>query len=69
MKNRTTPKEVNAALKVAGLNVEIVRGNGYYWFDDETTAIRSIYANSLRGYTANDIVEHVKRELEKINDK
>jgi len=64
---RTTPSQVNRALKAAGLKVEIVRGNGYYWFDDATSMIKSIYANSLRGCTAAEVVDYVQSELNRIN--
>lgn len=63
---RTTPAEVNRALKKAGFaDVTIYRGNGYYYFDDETTAIPSIYANALRCSTAH-VVGHVREELARI---
>jgi len=72
---RTAPAKVNKALKAAGLEVEIVRGNGYYYFvglpgtpyaGDE---IRSIYANSLLGYSTEEVVRHVRDELARINAK
>lgn len=63
---RTQPAKVNRALAAAGLKVEIVRGNGYYWFDDETTMIKSIYANSLLGFSTEEIVQHVRDELKRI---
>lgn len=62
---RPTPAVVNRALVKAGFKVEIVRGNGYYWFDDETTSIPSIYANSLLGETVDGIVNHVRRALKR----
>lgn len=64
----TTPRQVNQALKNAGLNVEIIRhSSGYYWFDDESTQIASIVTNNLSGFSTAEIVEHVKEELERIN--
>lgn len=63
---RTTPAEVNRALTKAGLKVEMVRGNGYYWFQDESTSIQSIYQNNLIGFTTREVVEYVKGELARI---
>lgn len=62
----TKPSLVNKALKAAGLKVEMVRGNGYYWFSDETTAISSIYAQNLQGFSTEEIVDHVRNELAKM---
>lgn len=61
-----TVRTVNKALKAAGLDVEIIRGNGYFWFMDETTAIRSWYSYSLTPFTDQQVVDHVKEELERI---
>lgn len=61
----TQPAKVNRALTKAGLEVEIVRGNGYYWFADETTASRSLYQNHLHQTTA-EIVQYVRDELARI---
>mgnify|MGYP006921383477 CR=1 FL=1 len=64
----TTPSQVNKALKAQGIPVEIVRdATGYYWFADDSTQIASIMSNSLRSYTTQEIVDHVKKELERIN--
>ena len=64
----TTPK-VNKALRAAGLNVQIVRnlagGSYYYFIGDGFDVVPSIYVYSLEaaGYTAEDIVEHVREAL------
>jgi hypothetical protein len=68
---RTTPRAVNAALAAAGLDVEIVRHpKGYYWFCDQQTTlparpfnVPSLYQNSLRGVSTEDVVEHVRQAL------
>lgn len=58
----TTPSKVNKALAEAFEDVKIIRGKGYY-FDDTTTAIRSIYEWPRLSSTPNEIVEYVRDEL------
>jgi ABC-type hemin transport system substrate-binding protein len=61
----TQPAKVNRALAKADIKVEIVRGNGYYWFDDATTQIRSLYQCHLH-QTAAELVQYVRDELARI---
>lgn len=69
MSTGTTPAKVNRALAKAGLDVEIVRDpSGYYWFADETTAIRSLYRFNLHHDTTEEIVDYVRKELKRIAD-
>lgn len=62
----TTPAKVNKALAKAFDDVTIVRGNGYYYFDDATTAIRSIYQWPRLSSTPAQIVDYVRAELARI---
>jgi hypothetical protein len=61
-----TPAKVNRAIKKAGFeDVTIYRGNGYYYFDDATTAIPSLYEWPKLVSTPEQIVDHVHTSLEK----
>jgi len=63
----TTPAEVNNALADAGLNVQIVRnqrgGCYYYFIGDGFDKVESLYSYSLKGYTTENIVKHVREGL------
>lgn len=64
----TQPAKVNRALAKAGLKVEIVRGNGYYYFTGAALVgdeVRSLYQCSLH-QSAADIVQHVRNELARL---
>jgi hypothetical protein len=62
-----TIKNINKALNDANLPLEIVKGDGYFWFAATENApagvednVGSIYSNYLRGMSIEDYVEHVK---------
>ena len=61
----TQPAKVNRALAKAGLDVKIYKAPGYYYFDDATTQIRSLYQCHLHETTA-EIVQYVRDELARI---
>lgn len=62
----TTPAQVNKAIKKAGLtDVTIYRGKGYYYFDDKTTGIPSLYEWPRLSSTPDQIVAHVKAYYDK----
>lgn len=63
----TTINNINAALQVAGLPLEIVKGDCYFWFAATPAAplgvedsVDSIYSNHLRGMSVADYVAHVR---------
>ncbi len=69
----TTAGKVNKALKAAGIEIEIVKGNGYFWFDNrypETNPLWKVTVDSLEGEwprlssTPEQIVEHVQKALD-----
>lgn len=68
----TTPGKVNKALKAAGLEFEIVKGRGYFWFDNrypETNplwklAIPSFYEMRISNTPA-EIVADVQAAVDK----
>lgn len=67
---KTTPATINKALRAAGFaDVTIYRAReGYYYFDDATAQIRSIYHHNLHHTTPEKIVEHVRDELTRIKE-
>ena len=61
-----TINKINAALAKHG--IEIVKANGYYWFDDVAGTgpyvyIPSVYAPYLRDLTLEQWVQHVEDAL------
>lgn len=56
----TTLKMVNAALQSENIPVEIVRGDGYYYFIPSDLDIPSLYQNTLDGWTTAELVNYVK---------
>jgi hypothetical protein len=70
---RTSPAKVNKALRACGIDhLEIVRGNGYYWFCDtgrgDSTIyppVPSIWQNSLLGWTTQDVLDRVNEAFTK----
>lgn len=50
---RLTINNINAALKDAGFDAELVRGNGYFWFDSEESI--SWYTSSVYVYRLNHL--------------
>lgn len=60
----TSIKQINKAIKQLNINGELVRGNGYYYFIGELfDVVPSIYANNLRAYTTEEIIETIKDKL------
>lgn len=63
-KNQLSPKQVNKLLAGEGYTASIVKANGYYYFDgDLFDLVPSIYSNSLRGWAAFDMINHVKTNV------
>ena len=50
---RLTINNVNAALKEAGFDAELVKGNGYFWFDSDESIMW--YTSSVSVYRLSDI--------------
>jgi len=70
-KQRVTIKMINQALCRAGLPTEIVKGNGYFWFDVVESApywvdFSSIYVNRVNDLTVDMVVSHVRDELDEL---
>lgn len=69
---RVTMKRINAVLKAAGHDVELVKGDGYFWFcatgskDAPINAydeIESIYTNFVGDLTPGQILTHVEEAV------
>jgi hypothetical protein len=67
----TTINNINKALEVAALPLEIVKGDCYFWFAATPNAplgvedsVDSIYSNHLRGMSVSDYVAHVQAGYE-----
>ena len=63
----TTINNINKAMQAAGLPLEIVKGNCYFWFAATPDApagvedsVGSIYSNHLRGMSVAEYVEHAQ---------
>jgi hypothetical protein len=55
---------INKEIKKQGINGKIVRGKGYYYFiGDLFDKVPSIYSNDLRGWTVEQIIDHIKESL------
>ena len=50
---RITFKQVNAALKAAGIDAELVQGDGYLWFDGDEAS--QWYSSSVAVFRLNHI--------------
>lgn len=62
---RTTIRRVNDALEAAGFKgVELVRGNGYFYFSGGDTVrwhTTAVYTNRLTGMTVDEWVDEARR--------
>lgn len=55
-----TVRQVNAALKEAGANCELVKGTGYYWFDGDDVQLApstSVMVNALSQLSVEQWIE------------
>jgi hypothetical protein len=62
---RVTLNRVNAELKALGIDAELVRGNGYfyYWGDDVYNLSYSVYTCQLGGWTLQQWIDELLPNL------
>lgn len=65
---RLTLKSVNAAIKAKGINAELVKGDGYFWFDG--VDVEFAYSPSVMVFQLNHLtLEQWMEELDaKVQD-
>ena len=58
---RLTIKSVNAAIAAKGIKAEIVKGNGYYWFDGAVNALNHLTLEQWMEELATIVADHKSR--------
>lgn len=71
--SKTTCATVNKILKAKGIPFEMVRGNGYYWYNStsgnmDVLELPSLYVNSISDCDAMCIASEVERDYNDIMD-